>query len=205
MESHPKSVYCTHCGAKNPTAARFCAGCGIVIETADTVRLDADPAPDGPPPAPEPIIPAPEPWRVGRRRMLLPFPLMGGAAVAASALWPWFTTASGDAGADELPARIVVDFGAAESDFTLAIALVVLGAAIVVTSLVPVLRLVRHGLGAAAVVGGLLYVNEVREFRDRFDAVDSLTDLVGTGVWIAVAGGLLALVSPALHTRKVTL
>jgi hypothetical protein len=168
-----------------------------------------DPGDASPPPTRAPF--APRPLTVGPGQILV---LLGAVAITASIFLHWldFTLSvlgvhrSTSANAADVPVAFLFNYKTSSTDPSLLIVLV----PIVVLVLIDVL-LFRHrivtivaGIATLATVG--LYCYQLNRTTDRISAAfhsiinPSLTDLLGIGVYVAFAGGVLLLIG-ALLTR----
>lgn len=116
--------------------------------------------------------------------------LLGGLAVAASALLDW--TSAGDAARD-IPAQFLLDPAHRLGGPTLAILLLAVGMAgalvALITMAVPVLRFLRRLVGLASLAAPILFAVQLSR------AGSSVPEDLGIGVYVAGAGALLEVVA----------
>jgi len=126
--------------------------------------------------------------------------LAGTAGVVLSMFLPWRT---GDVDASEIPFAMLWD-RFAHSGPSLLIALIPIAAVIAIGSLLPGAAAARFVGGVAALVVGGLFAYQLHR---NLDASTGLGDVLDIGFYLAVAGGLVALVSglmPGAFTRRTT-
>ncbi|HQZ33401.1 MAG TPA: hypothetical protein PK020_03200 [Ilumatobacteraceae bacterium] len=122
--------------------------------------------------------------------------LVGAALAFASVFVEWATEDLFDESrtARRVPMQFLWDTTPASFDeFPVMWSVLVAVALLVASVMVPKLAWLGVPGGALAVLMPLWYVNGVRSAVDYYDLRDGVGDLVGSGVWLCVAGGLLAL------------
>lgn len=125
---------------------------------------------------------------------------VGGIVVALSSWLAWLASVEGSPteSAFEGPAWFLIDSSATRAGLSLGILVLVVGIIVIVGAVV-------RGMGILALIGGLLELliillftyqlnRAVNDFNDGPGVDVNLTDFVGFGVYVALAGAVLAIV-----------
>jgi hypothetical protein len=120
--------------------------------------------------------------------------LAGGVAIVVAALLPWFGL--GSVSGLDLPLAVVWDMAAGDSALKLGTALILFGVLGAGLSFVPRTAWVRRLLGGLTISAVTGFTVQMLRFIDaNGGAFADLGDLIGAGVYVALAGGFALIVS----------
>ena len=211
--------YCANCGLDRREGERFCRNCGAPLGTGETRPHETQdlsaggeptaplrhtgPAPVLPPPpsAPNPIpsavgvaapgSAAPVPSAAARRSLpFKPVALAGGIALAVSAFLAWGQGADASDALD-LPVELLWSLDATDGAVKIGFLLLAIGGLGAVLAFVPRTAWIRRicgGVGAAIVLA--FVVTLVRLLDQAGLGLGELSDLVGPGAYVALAGAV---------------
>jgi hypothetical protein len=121
-------------------------------------------------------------------------PLIGGIALAISAVLPWIASVQGSPSAKglDVPASFLFDpLKAGRGGIKVGLMVLLAGVVGAALTLLPVTGAIRRLLGALGVAVAGLYIVQLGRVVDRVGGGVSLTDAIGFGVYVAIGGGLL--------------
>ena len=128
--------------------------------------------------------------------------LAGAAATVLGALLPWLSLPGASDNGFDVPVAFLLSYeDASDSGLGIGIVLVVL-AVVVAGAAVRRLDAVRRAAGGASALVAVVYVVQLQRLLGSLEDagmtdVPSLTDAIGFGVLVALAGGLLSALAPA--------
>ena len=197
---------CPECGQDVERTDAFCPNCGHHLETTPAPTPTAPPAR-----AVEEVQTVPvEALPADRKGPVLGVSIagvLGAIAVGVSSILVWFKTASGKAEALDIPAEILgsSNFGAI-SGFELGLILIGLGVVGLGVSFQASARLLRRFIGVATLVVVGLFVFQVNKGigETQLAGDPALFDVLGVGVYVALAGGLLLALDPGVRRPEVS-
>jgi hypothetical protein len=144
----------------------------------------------------------------GRRRRAsfvnAPLVLLGALMILGASMLSWSDLGSDTARAFDVPARFLLDRAQTErSGVSIGALLLVAGGLAIVGSLARKLRLLAVLGGVAVLVMTLLFTWRMRQVVDAVSSSDDqLVDVLGAGVSVALAGGIVTIVGAVLTFRK---
>ena len=190
---------CPECGQDVERTDAFCPNCGHHLETSPPPTPTAPPARAVEEVRTVPVETTVPPARKGPVLGVSIAGLLGAIAVGVSSILVWFNTASGKAEALDIPAEILgsSNFGAI-SGFELGLILIGLGVVGLGVSFQASARPLRRFIGVAALVVVGLFVFQVNKGigETQLAGDPALFDVLGIGVYVALAGGLLLALDP---------
>lgn len=124
------------------------------------------------------------------RGIAVTLPLVGVAMVVGSCFLPWLSPNGVGVSAFKVPAKFLVDVKATPGGLNLGILLVLLAAAAVAMQFKPVTKQVRKSIGWAFVVVASVFVGQTQRLVGDIEA-GSVFSMLGLGVYLAAAGGIL--------------
>jgi hypothetical protein len=185
------AAYCPRCGAiRRYTDDTFCRACGAAFAGASPGSAPVS----QPGPAPY-AVPAGTAAGVASWLDVRPIPLIGALAVAVAAFLPWFNGVAGAGSANgfDVPYGFLIDPAevAADSAFTIGLAMLLIGIAGAVLAAVGGSSVMRRLLGTAAGAIAGVYIAQLARFVGEFGGEIAATDLLGIGTYVAIGGGVL--------------
>jgi hypothetical protein len=178
------------------TPAADSASAGPATGGASLPPPPSAPAPAAPvaPTTPPVASPAAPTAAAGSQLPFRPVALAGGVAIVVAALLPWF--GAGSLNALDLPLPVVWDFAAGDSALKLGTVLIAFGVLGGGLSFVPRTAWLRRLLGGLTISAVTGYTVQVLRFIDTSGgSFADLGDVIGAGVYVALAGGIALIVS----------
>jgi hypothetical protein len=152
-----------------------------------------------------------DPWAAGGRAQPRSFgpaqigALIGSAIVVISGFFPWLEIAGDTANAYDSPVKFLFDAVSQDEGVNLGIVLLALGVVGMISVFVRPVRWLCIATGAVAVVIGLRFIQQANELLDivTIPGTDvGLADFVKFGVYLAIGGGVIAIVGGILSLRR---
>lgn len=133
--------------------------------------------------------------------------LIGAAVIAFSSWFVWIKEVQGgpSSSAHEGPAKFLIDNTSEQGGLSIGALLVMVGIVGIVGAFLARARVLALVAGVGGILVGALFMYQTNDFLDRVDADAqgvSFGDVVGIGAYIAILGGVVALVGGILSRRS---
>jgi RNA polymerase subunit RPABC4/transcription elongation factor Spt4 len=181
---------CARCGSVTGSDDDFCTECGVSLKPAGPIT-------------PQPPALATPPWKLPR-----PIALIGGIAIASSSLLPWVGSGRVWLLGYGVPFRMLLGHKGT-GGFSIGLTLLIAGASSIGIAFIPrparpVARVVRAtvsmlpGIATTAVASTVIF-----RANQSVQGKTSVGEILGAGVYVALVGAALSLVSRVDHRRSI--